>query len=97
MVKAFIKRVVPRDKEKEIIQLFREMRELAMKQPGYISGETMKNVNQPEEYLVISTWTSSADWQQWLDSPERQKIQKEIDSVLGGRTEYSLYHYGFSE
>jgi len=97
MVKAFIKRAVPRDKEKEIIQLFREMRELAMKQPGYISGETMKNVNQPEEYLVISTWTSSADWQQWLDSPERQKIQKEIDSVLGGKTEYSLYHYGFSE
>ena len=97
MVKAFIKRVVPRDKEKEIIQLFREMRELAMKQPGYISGETMKNVNQPEEYLVISTWTSSADWQQWLDSPERQKIQTEIDKILGGKTEYSLYHYGFSE
>ncbi len=97
MVKAFINREVPRDKEKEIIQLFREMRELAMKQPGYISGETMKNVNQPDEYMVISTWTSSADWQQWLDSPERQKIQNEIDAVLGGRTEYSLYHYGFSE
>ncbi len=95
-VKALIKRKVPQDKAKAMIPLFRQMRTLAMEQPGYISGETLRNVNQPDEYLVISVWNSSQDWQKWLDSKERQEIQDKIDSLLGGRTEYSLYHNGLA-
>ena len=96
-VKALIKRKVPEDKAKKMIPLFRKMRSLAMEQPGYISGETLRNLNQPDEYLVISVWNSSQDWQKWLDSKERQEIQDQIDSLLGGRTEYALYHHGFTE
>ena len=96
-VKALITRRVPDDKAKEMVPLFREMRQLAMEQPGYISGETLRNVDQPEEYLVISVWNSSADWQKWLESRERQTIQEKIDSLLGGKTEYALYHHGFAE
>ncbi|MCF8106257.1 MAG: antibiotic biosynthesis monooxygenase [Desulfohalobiaceae bacterium] len=96
-VKALIKRKVPDDKAKKMIPLFRRMRTLAMEQPGYISGETLRNVNQPDEYLVISVWNSSQDWQKWLDSKERQEIQDQIDDLLGGRTEYALYHHGFAE
>ncbi len=91
MVKAFIKRVVPREKSKEMIPLFRDMRTLAMEQPGYISGETLMNYNDPEEYLVISVWHTPEDWQRWLESQERQQIQAQIDALLGGKTEYSLY------
>jgi heme-degrading monooxygenase HmoA len=64
-----------------------------MEQPGYISGETLRNYNDPEEYLVISVWNSPDDWQRWLESRERQQVQEEIDAVLGGRTEYALYHH----
>ncbi len=94
MVKAFIKREVPPDKGREILPLFRKMRVLAMEQPGYISGETLRNYNYPDEYLVISTWNSVEDWQRWLESKERQRIQEEIDSILQSRTEYSLYYHG---
>jgi len=97
MVKAFIKRIVPPEKGKDMIRLFRKMRSLAMEQPGYISGETLRNYNQPDEYLVISTWQSIEDWQQWLESKERQEIQQQIDDLLGGRTEYSLYYHGIGE
>ncbi|MFO8033188.1 MAG: antibiotic biosynthesis monooxygenase [Desulfohalobiaceae bacterium] len=94
MVKAFIKRRVPQDKARDMIPLFRKMRSMAMEQPGYISGETLKNYNDPEEYLVISVWQSAEDWQRWLESRERQQIQNQIDELLGGRTEYSLYSPG---
>ncbi|MGM0423566.1 MAG: antibiotic biosynthesis monooxygenase family protein [Thermodesulfobacteriota bacterium] len=94
MVKAFIKRRVPQDKARDMIPLFRKMRSMAMEQPGYISGETLKNYNDPEEYLVISVWQSADDWQSWLESKERQQIQEQIDDLLGGRTEYSLYAPG---
>lgn len=96
-VKALIKRVVPEDKAREMIPLFRQMRSLAMNQEGYISGETLRNLNNPEEFLVISNWQSSDAWVKWLNSMDRQKIQEKIDALLGGATEYEVYHYGFSE
>ncbi|MFW5863777.1 MAG: antibiotic biosynthesis monooxygenase family protein, partial [Desulfohalobiaceae bacterium] len=80
MVKAFIKRRVPQDKARDMIPLFRKMRSMAMEQQGYISGETLKNYNDPEEYLVISVWQSPEDWQRWLESRERQQVQDEIDA-----------------
>jgi heme-degrading monooxygenase HmoA len=96
-VKALIKRVVPESKAREMIPLFRQMRSLAMNQDGYISGETLRNLNNPEEFLVISSWQSSQDWVNWLESAERQQIQQKIDALLGGHTKYEIYHYGFSE
>jgi heme-degrading monooxygenase HmoA len=96
-VKILIKRAIPHDKAKKMIPLFRNMRQMAMKQTGYISGETMRNYNNPEEFLVISTWQSADEWENWLKSKERQEIQTEIDSLLGGKTHYEIFHYGFSQ
>lgn len=96
-VKALIKRIVPQDKARKMIPLFRQMRALAMDMDGYISGETLRNLNNPEEFMVISTWQTSTDWVKWLKSAERQKIQSKIDELLGGQTQYDIYHYGFSE
>ena len=96
-VKVLIKRSVPENKAKEMIPLFRRMRALAMNQEGYISGETLRNMDNPEEFLVISSWQSSQDWSSWLKSSERQEVQDRIDALLGGRTHYEIFHYGFSE
>jgi heme-degrading monooxygenase HmoA len=96
-IKALIKRRVPASKAKEMIPLFREMRALATAQPGYISGETLRSMDNPEDYLVISTWQASENWQNWLNSSERQGIQVRVDALLGGKTEYEVFHYGFSE
>jgi heme-degrading monooxygenase HmoA len=71
------------------------MRSLATDQPGYISGETMKSSDQPDVYLVISTWETAGNWEAWLLSKERQAIQSEIDALLGGNTHYEMFHYGF--
>ena len=54
-VKILIKRKVPADKAREMIPLFREMRALATNQSGYISGETMKRLDTPDDFMVIST------------------------------------------
>ena len=96
-VKVLIKRIVPEEKAREIIPLFRKMRSLATVQQGYISGETLKSLDSPDIFLVISSWRTSDDWEKWLLSKERQGIQHEIDELLGGNTEYEMFHYGFSE
>ena len=96
-IKVLIPRTVPRKKSQEMLRLFREMRSLATAQPGYISGETMKSNDRPDVFLVISTWESPDDWENWLLSAERQAIQEKIDSLLGGKTNYEMFHYGFKE
>jgi heme-degrading monooxygenase HmoA len=96
-VKVLIRRNVPESKAREMIPLFRKMRTLANEQPGYITGETMRNLEKPDEFLVISTWETSDDWKRWVQSDDRQQIQSQIDSLLGGKTEYEIFHYGFAE
>ena len=96
-VKILIKRKIPHDKAKKMIPLFRQMRSSAATQDGYITGETLRSLENPEEFLVISTWQSSEDWKKWLQSQERKKVQQKIDDLLGGETQYEIYHYGFSE
>lgn len=96
-VKVLIKRKIQEDKAREMIPLFREMRTQANKQPGYISGETLRSLSDPEEFLVISTWRSSKDWENWLKSSERNEVQQKIDQLLGGKTQFEIYHYGFAE
>ena len=96
-VKVLIRRNVPESKAREMIPLFRKMRTLANGQPGYITGETMRNLEKPDEFLVISTWETSDDWKRWVQSNDRQQIQSQIDTLLGGKTEYEIFHYGFAE
>ncbi len=96
-VKVLIRRKVPEDKARKMIPLFREMRSLANEQPGYITGETMRNLEKSDDFLVISTWETSDDWKRWVQSDARQQIQSKIDALLGGQTEYEIFHYGFAE
>ncbi|MBU0768427.1 MAG: antibiotic biosynthesis monooxygenase [Proteobacteria bacterium] len=96
-VKIFIKRIVPEEKAKEVIPFFREIRSLATNHSGYISGETLRSMDRPDLFLVISTWHSSEDWEKWIASEDRKEIQDKIDALLGGKTRYEMFHYGFSE
>ena len=57
-VKIFIRRSIPEDRTNDLLPLFRRLRNLATNQSGYISGETLKNLDDPSDYLVISTWNS---------------------------------------
>lgn len=94
-VKILITRTVPEDKGIEMLKLFRDLRSIAAQQTGYITGETLKSSDRPDVFLVISTWESETDWEKWLLNKERQEIQNRIDTLLGGKTTYEMFHYGF--
>ncbi|MBW1999166.1 MAG: antibiotic biosynthesis monooxygenase [Deltaproteobacteria bacterium] len=93
-VKVILKRKVPKDKEQDLLPLLLELRGKAMRQPGYISGETLRSMDSPEELVVIGTWQSKEAWEKWASSKERAEIQERIDSLLGEKTECNVYYYG---
>ena len=93
-VKIIIRRRIPKGKEAQVLPLLLDLRSKAITQSGYISGETLRNVDEPEDYVVISTWKSLNDWKAWEASQGRAEIQKRIDGLLGGKTEFRIYFYG---
>jgi len=93
-VKIIIRRKVRKGKEGQLLPLLLELRSRAITQPGYISGESLRNVNDPEDHLVISTWQSAEDWKAWEADRGRAEIQNKIDSLLGEKTSYAVYYHG---
>ena len=90
-VKIVIKRKVPKEKEKELLPIIRQLRILTNRQKGYISGETLRRIDKPGEMVVVSTWEKAEDWKRWATSQERSVLQKKIDTLLGQETEYQVY------
>ena len=93
-VKIIIKRKVIENKAEALLPLLKQLRNLAMNQDGYISGETLKRIDTPGENLVISTWQSIDNWREWVVSRERTEIQNEIDARLTEASVYEIYQYG---
>ena len=71
-----------------------ELRALAVRQPGYISGETFFDLDRTDECLVISRWTTLDHWQQWMRDPRRIELDKNLDNHLVSETEYRMYGIG---
>jgi heme oxygenase (mycobilin-producing) len=92
VVKVILLRRVPAEAADELKPMLMELRALALAQPGYISGETLMNADDPMEYLVISTWSNMESWKKWLANPERMMVQRAIDTLLGRETLYQVYY-----
>ncbi len=90
-VKIFIKRKVSANSVMELTILLKKLRSLTLNQSGYIYGETLRRVDTEDECMVISTWRSLEEWNVWLHNEQRINIQDDIDSLLGEKTDYSVY------
>ncbi|HDI59255.1 MAG TPA: antibiotic biosynthesis monooxygenase [Desulfobacteraceae bacterium] len=90
-VKILIKRKYADSQAAQLEQMLIELRRQTVKQPGYVSGETLQRLDRPGETLVISTWESADHWRQWTLNPERGRVQERIDALLGTPTVYEIY------
>jgi heme-degrading monooxygenase HmoA len=92
-VKVLIRRTCPKERQKELNKYIREIRSLVPLQPGYISSEYLKTIDDSDEIATISSWFSLEDWQAWLNSDKRKEIQEKIDAIEGVTSEYRIYRY----
>ena len=93
LVKVLIKRRVKKGKVVEVFKQLRRIRSEAMKQEGYISGETMIDPDDAQKILVISTWQSIDNWLEWRENDARKSANTQLDDLLEGPTEYENYIY----
>ena len=90
-VKVIIKRKWKIEQPEELLPLLTELRSQAQKQAGYISGETLRSLDDPADFMVISEWQTPDDWKNWSQSKERKDIQHKVDSLIGERSFYEIY------
>jgi len=90
-IKVIIKRKWQVDKPEELLPLLAALRATARKQPGFISGETLRSLDDPEDYLVISIWETADDWKKWMQNKKRRDLQGKVDSLIGEKTFYEMF------
>ena len=92
-IRVLMKRPVSAGEKEVLRELTDKLRVLAMGQEGYISGETLMRIDQPGVSLIISKWKSLAAWERWFKMPERESVQRQIDELIGTKTEYEIYDF----
>ena len=90
-VRIVIDRKVKKGKEAEFAKLLRDLRSKVVPSKGYISGETLRSLNNHSNFIVITTWQSVYDWKEWEKNPERKKVQAKIEKLMARPTKTKVY------
>ena len=70
-----------------------DIREEAIKQHGFIAGETLTNVDDSTNVLVISTWENKDAWNFWDKSRKRVEMNPLIDELLAEPYSVRIFEY----
>ena len=81
-IKIIIDRQFKEPPDAEDIRIFNDLRIRAMGRNGYISGETLVDVDDNKKVVVLSVWSSMEDWTDWRNSREREKLETELSAHL---------------
>ena len=95
-VKVLIKRKFKKDALKEASRLLLKTRYDAMGRKGYISSETLSDIEMPNNVVVASMWQTSGDWLIWKDSAVRRENEAEIEKYIEAPTEIEIYALGMT-
>ncbi len=93
-VRVLIEREVEPGQEAKLQHLMTQARSKTVRSKGYISGETLRALDNPNKFLILSNWNTVEDWKAWERDPERAKIQRELAPLLLGKEKCTVYtHY----
>ena len=93
-VKILIKRRFKDGNMKAASRLLINNRNGAMVQPGYISSETLRSIDDRDQVVVVSMWDNLESWEAWKNSDVRKTNEAEFKEYFDGETEFEHYSLG---
>jgi heme oxygenase (mycobilin-producing) len=90
-IKVFIKRHIKEGRVEKAVEMLEGFRNMAKKEPGYISGETLINHYDSRSITIVSTWRTIEDWVRWQSSDKRASNEAKIEGLLEVPTKYEIY------
>lgn len=97
MIKVFIKRRIIPGNYHRLLKLMLELRIMATRQQGYVTGETLVRGKDSIEVLAIGTWISEEHWKAWSTAQQRIEITNMIIPLLEGGVETTVYSIPYEE
>ena len=82
MIRVIIDRFIAESLEANYEVTAKDTLREAVQAPGFISGESLKDVTNERHRVVLCNWRSLQDWQMWLVSPERKKMMVQLNLML---------------
>jgi len=89
-VRIITDRKVKKGKELDFAKLLRTLRSKAIFSEGYISGEMLRDLDDPQNYIVISAWQNVTDWEKYEKIPETSKIHARIEKLMARPTKVKI-------
>jgi heme-degrading monooxygenase HmoA len=89
-VRIIIDRKVKKGKEADFAKLLRKLRSKAIFSEGYISGEMLRDRDDPLNYIVITTWQSVDDWEKYENVPETSKTHVRMEKLMARPTKVKI-------
>ena len=93
-IKISIKRKFKNASAKNVSEVIYEFRQLAIKEKGYISSESLYGCKDPNLIVVLSMWEKMEDWERYVNSSARKEAEKKYSELFEKPTEFEAYHLG---
>lgn len=94
-VKILIHRKFKDVSDDDIMALLVKARSIAMTMPGYISTETLVNIDNPRSIVLLSMWQTKEDWDNYFNSDVRRANERKFAEILERETRYEIFRMGF--
>ena len=82
MIRVIIERFIAESLETNYEDTAKETLQKAIRAPGFISGESLKDVKNSRHRVILCNWRSIQDWQIWQQSPERKSMMDKMNLML---------------
>lgn len=82
MIRVLIEREIAEGLEQPYQEAITGMMQAIVRAPGYLSGESLRDANNPRRHFILSSWQSTAAWQRWARSDDRRRALDAIRPFL---------------
>lgn len=82
MIKVIIERVIAEGLEVPYEKAVAELLTVMTRARGYISGESLVDIERSNHYVVVARWSDQASWDEWFRSEDRKQILTAIAPFL---------------
>lgn len=93
MIRVLIERQIAEDLGAHYDHLSRELLQKAMHSHGFISGEILHDIDDPNHRLVMATYRTVSDWQRWYGSPERKEMLGALGPLMEREEKITIYEH----
>lgn len=82
MIRVLIERHIAESLEPVYEERSRKVLQHAVSAPGFVSGETLVDSDDPNHHFTLANWRSEADWLRWQRSEERKSLMAELIPMM---------------